>query len=185
MRKVPRIVHCSHTKTTARNLDLLLCVPITLSCVHCLPNKWDSPAGSASPKERSKKKYNRQRGNQTPAASWKCIHLILRQRNDNMCFQIHTGVFFLSSILQWALSAKCHEINWRTLQEPRNRFPACRVGTTILFVVPTTRLHRLAESIPRNRFLGSINSYKNGLTVQVQKQYSTLKFSKEQYREVQ
>ncbi len=50
------------------------------------------------------------------------------------------------------------------LRSPRNRFPAWRAGTTTLFVVPArARLHRLAESIPRKRFLGSINVYKYGL----------------------
>ncbi len=48
--------------------------------------------------------------------------------------------------------------------DPRNRFPAWRAGTTTLFVVPARQaIHRLAESIPRNRFLGSINFYKYGL----------------------
>jgi hypothetical protein len=48
---------------------------------------------------------------------------------------------------------------------PWNRFPAWRTGTTTLFVVPArqTTLHRRAESIPRNRFLGSLKVYKYGL----------------------
>jgi hypothetical protein len=49
----------------------------------------------------------------------------------------------------------------RPFKEPRNRFPAWRTGTYRL-----ARLHRLAESIPRNRFLGSINVYKYGLRLQ-------------------
>jgi len=48
-------------------------------------------------------------------------------------------------------------------KEPGNRFPALRAGTITLFVVRPARLHRLAESIPRNRFLSSINVYKYGL----------------------
>jgi len=34
-------------------------------------------------------------------------------------------------------------------------------------------LHRLAESLPRNRFLGSINVYKYGLTIPTRKQYGS------------
>jgi hypothetical protein len=37
-------------------------------------------------------------------------------------------------------------------KEPRNRFPAWRADSTTLFDVPV-RLHRLADSIPWNRFL--------------------------------
>jgi hypothetical protein len=48
-------------------------------------------------------------------------------------------------------------------KEPRNRFPAWRAGTKTLFVVPARRPHRLAESIHRNRLLGSLNVYKYGL----------------------
>jgi hypothetical protein len=59
----------------------------------------------------------------------------------------------------------------KPFKEPRKRFPAWRVGTTTLFVVPArqatsyrpARLHRLVESISRNRFLGFINVYKYGL----------------------
>jgi hypothetical protein len=41
-----------------------------------------------------------------------------------------------------------------------------------LFVVPGFyRLHRLAESSPRNRFLGSLNVYKYGLRFKNQLQY--------------
>jgi hypothetical protein len=52
-------------------------------------------------------------------------------------------------------------------KEPRNRFPAWRAaGTAILFVVPAchARLHRLAESVPWNPFLGSLKVYKFGLS---------------------
>ncbi len=55
---------------------------------------------------------------------------------------------------------------FKPFKDPRNRFPAWRVDTTTLFVVPVHQsagLHRLAESISRNRFLGSINVYKYGL----------------------
>ncbi len=52
----------------------------------------------------------------------------------------------------------------KPFKEPRNRFPAWRVGTTALFVVPVcARLHRLVESTPWIRFLGSLNVYKYGL----------------------
>ncbi len=47
----------------------------------------------------------------------------------------------------------------KPFKEPRNRFLTCRAGTT----TRPGRLHRLAESIPRNRFLGSLNVYKYGL----------------------
>ncbi len=56
-----------------------------------------------------------------------------------------------------------------TFKEPRNRFPslAGRYDNPICRNVLPGRLHRLAESIPQNRFLGSINVYKYGLGVQV------------------
>jgi hypothetical protein len=42
--------------------------------------------------------------------------------------------------------------NCKPLKEPRNRFTACRAGTTNRVIVPArkTSVHRLAESIPRN-----------------------------------
>jgi hypothetical protein len=40
------------------------------------------------------------------------------------------------------------------------RFPAWRAGTITLIDVPAARLNKLAESIPWNRFLGSLNVYK-------------------------
>ncbi len=51
----------------------------------------------------------------------------------------------------------------RPFKKPRNRFPAYRVGTTTLFVVPARKGNWLAESIPWNRFLDSINVFKYGL----------------------
>ncbi len=51
----------------------------------------------------------------------------------------------------------------RPFKESRNRFPAWRAGTTALFVVPARQAAWLVESIPLNRFLGSINVYKYGL----------------------
>ncbi len=51
----------------------------------------------------------------------------------------------------------------RPFEEPRNRFPAWRAGSTALLFVRPARLHRLAELIPQNRFQGSINVYKYGL----------------------
>jgi hypothetical protein len=53
-----------------------------------------------------------------------------------------------------------------TFKEPRNRFPAWRAGTTTLFDVRPARLHRLAESIPWNQFLGSLNVYTFGLSME-------------------
>ncbi len=44
------------------------------------------------------------------------------------------------------------------LSEPRNRFPAWRAGSPG---------YRLAESIPRKRFLGSLKVYKYGLSGQM------------------
>jgi hypothetical protein len=52
----------------------------------------------------------------------------------------------------------------RPFKEFRNRFPAGRAGMTILLSDRPARQHRLAESIPRYRFLGSINDYKYVLT---------------------
>ncbi len=51
---------------------------------------------------------------------------------------------------------------FKPFKEPRNRFPAWRAGTTrqpFLSYLPA-RLHRLAESNPRYRFLVSLNVYK-------------------------
>ncbi len=50
-------------------------------------------------------------------------------------------------------------------KEPRNRFPACRAGydNPIYLSHRPDRLHRLAESNPRNRFLVSLYVYKYGL----------------------
>jgi hypothetical protein len=51
----------------------------------------------------------------------------------------------------------------RPFKEPKNPFPTWRVGTTTLFDVPARQVtvHRLAESIPWNRFLGSLNVYQH------------------------
>jgi hypothetical protein len=51
----------------------------------------------------------------------------------------------------------------RSFKETRYRFSAWRAGTKPYLSYWTARLHRLAKSIPRNRFLGSINVYKYGL----------------------
>ncbi len=53
----------------------------------------------------------------------------------------------------------------RSFKENRNRFPAWRAGTKPSFSYWPARLHRLAKSIPRNRFLSSINVYKYGLWI--------------------
>ncbi len=47
--------------------------------------------------------------------------------------------------------------------ETRYRFSAWRAGTKPYLSYWPARVHRLAKSIPRNRFLGSINVYKYGL----------------------
>jgi hypothetical protein len=51
----------------------------------------------------------------------------------------------------------------KPFKEPRHRFPAWRAGTTTLYVVPARHVHRQVESIPRIRFLVSLNVYKYGL----------------------
>jgi hypothetical protein len=51
----------------------------------------------------------------------------------------------------------------RSFKETRYRFSAWRAGTKPYLSYWPARLHRLAKSIPRNRFLGSINIYKYGL----------------------
>jgi hypothetical protein len=53
----------------------------------------------------------------------------------------------------------------RSFKETRYRFSAWRAGTKPYLSYWPARLHRLAKSIPRNRFLGSINVYKYGLLV--------------------
>jgi hypothetical protein len=50
----------------------------------------------------------------------------------------------------------------KPFKEPRNRFPAWRADTTTLFDV-LAHQDRLAESIPWNRFRGSLNVYKFGI----------------------
>ncbi len=51
----------------------------------------------------------------------------------------------------------------RSFKETRYRFSSWRAGTKTYLSYWPARLHRLAKSIPRNRFLGSINVYKYGL----------------------
>ncbi len=53
----------------------------------------------------------------------------------------------------------------KPFKEPRNRFPACWAGTTTHLSYRADWLHRLSESIPRNRFLGLSNVSKYGLSV--------------------
>jgi hypothetical protein len=53
----------------------------------------------------------------------------------------------------------------KSFKEPRNRFPACWAGTTTHLSYRAAWLHRLGESIPRNRFLGLLNVSKYGLSV--------------------
>jgi hypothetical protein len=56
----------------------------------------------------------------------------------------------------------------RSFKETRYRFSAWRVGTKPYLSYWPARLHRLAKSIPQNRFLCSINVYKYGLWRAVQ-----------------
>jgi hypothetical protein len=59
---------------------------------------------------------------------------------------------------------------WKPFEEPRNRFPAWRAGTKILFDVPVRQAaYRVAESSHWNRFLGSLNVYKFGLGHEIMK----------------
>jgi hypothetical protein len=58
------------------------------------------------------------------------------------------------------LSARPRGRTYKPFKEPRNRLPAWRAGRTTLLSYRPARLHRLLESIPRNRFLGAINVYK-------------------------
>jgi hypothetical protein len=53
----------------------------------------------------------------------------------------------------------------RSFMETRYRFSAWRAGTKPYLSYWPARLHRLAKSIPRNRFLGSINFYKYGFCI--------------------
>jgi hypothetical protein len=53
----------------------------------------------------------------------------------------------------------------RSFKETRYRFPAWRAGTKPYLSYWPARLNRLAKSIPRNRFLGSINVYKYELSI--------------------
>ncbi len=46
-------------------------------------------------------------------------------------------------------------------KEPRNPFPAWRPVRQLYLMYQPARLHRLAESIPWNRFLGSLNVFTN------------------------
>ncbi len=51
----------------------------------------------------------------------------------------------------------------RSFKQTRYRFSAWRAGTKPYLSYWPARLHRLAKSIPQNRFLGFINNYKYGL----------------------
>jgi hypothetical protein len=53
----------------------------------------------------------------------------------------------------------------RPFEEPSNQFPAWRASTTTLFSYRPAEPQRLTESISQNRFLGSINDYKYGLSL--------------------
>jgi hypothetical protein len=53
----------------------------------------------------------------------------------------------------------------RSCKETRYRFSGWRAGTKPYLSYWPARLHWLAKSIPRNRFLGSINVYKYGLRI--------------------
>ncbi len=64
----------------------------------------------------------------------------------------------------------------RPFKEPRNRFPAWRVGTQPYLSYRPARLHRLEKSIPRNRFLDSIIVYKYGLCSVRQKAFARSRF---------
>ncbi len=71
-------------------------------------------------------------------------------------------------LISWIVEEKYMGIKprartWRPVKEPRNRFPAVVPVRQPYLSYRPARLHRLAESIPRNRFLGSINVYKYGL----------------------
>ncbi len=77
--------------------------------------------------------------------------------------------FLILTVVYWEFYLPFMCICWaricKPFKMPKNRFPAWRTGTTTLFVVPARQatLHWLAESIPRNRFLGSLKVYKYGL----------------------
>ncbi len=59
--------------------------------------------------------------------------------------------FFIGGAVFWARICK-------PFKEPRNRFPAWRAGTTQPYLTyQHAKLHRLAESISWNWFLGSLN----------------------------
>jgi hypothetical protein len=67
------------------------------------------------------------------------------------------------SLLLWARARIYKSFQF---QEPRNRIPAWRAGTTTLFDVPARQArHRLAKSIPCN--LGSLNVYQFGLCIKI------------------
>jgi hypothetical protein len=73
---------------------------------------------------------------------------------------------FKKMLRLWGLSMYRVRI-CRPFKEPRNRFPALRGGpydNPILRTCPPCRLHRLANTIPWNRFLGSLSIYKFGLS---------------------
>jgi hypothetical protein len=58
----------------------------------------------------------------------------------------------------------CFHENWVCNFGHRYRLSAWPAGTKPYLSYWPARLHRLAKSIPRNRFLGSINVYKYGLS---------------------
>ncbi len=70
-------------------------------------------------------------------------------RNTNLDYTIQTKSYYFTIMC-------CKLRKWPN---------TVRAGTTTLFVVPAARLHRLAESIPLNRFLASLNVYKYELSI--------------------
>ncbi len=83
-----------------------------------------------------------------------------------------SGSLSTTSSVAWRLFPFRTPVEWtcrdgicKSLKDPRNRSqPGGPVQQPCLSYRPA-RLHGLAESIPRNRFLGSINIYKYGLRV--------------------
>ncbi len=75
-----------------------------------------------------------------------------------------TGLHLISfSKIQFLPPCISEPVFVNLLRSPGTDYHAWRAGTPTLFVVPSRQATQVAESIPRNRFLGSLNVYKYGI----------------------
>ncbi len=79
----------------------------------------------------------------------------------SICWNGLPAVMWTELQIWWEMLARARIC--KHFKEPRNRFPAWRAIRQPYVSYRVARLHRLTESIPRSRFVGSLNVYKYGL----------------------